>query len=65
MSGSELTEDEVEGIRSGANPDLTVQQVAALMVVFGLKPSYLVDRKEPGALERSCLSAFLTRRGAR
>jgi hypothetical protein len=44
MSASELTEDEVEGIRSGANPDLTVQQVAALMVVFGLEPSYLVDR---------------------
>jgi hypothetical protein len=58
MSASELTEDEVEEIRSGANPDLTVQQVAALMVVFGLEPSYLVDRKVPPSPDAELLEGL-------
>jgi hypothetical protein len=58
MSSSELMEDEVEGIRSGAIPDPTVQQVAALMAVFGLEPSYLVNRKEPPSLDAELLEGF-------
>ena len=44
LSAGDLTEDEVEGIRTGAIPDPTVGQVAALAAVFGMPPSYLVDR---------------------
>ena len=47
MSAGVLTEEEVEGMRTGAIADPTVGQVAALAAVFGVEPSYLVDRKEP------------------
>jgi hypothetical protein len=47
MSAGGLTEEEVEGIRSGKISDPTVGQAAALASAFGLEPSYLVDRKEP------------------
>ncbi len=40
--------EEAEGIRSGAISDPTVGQVAALVAVFGVGSSYLVDRE--GAL---------------
>ena len=45
MSAGGLTE-EVEAIRRGKITDPTVGQVAALAAVFGVEPSYLVDRKE-------------------
>jgi hypothetical protein len=51
MSAGGLTEEEVQGIRSGAIPDPTVGQVAALAGAFGVEPSYLVDRKEPSSLD--------------
>jgi hypothetical protein len=51
MSAGGLTEEEVQGIRSGAIPDPTVGQVAALAGAFGVEPSYLVDRKEPPSLD--------------
>jgi hypothetical protein len=44
MSVGALTEEVVEGIRTGAISDPTVGQVAALAVVFGVEPSCLVDR---------------------
>ena len=44
MSAGVLTEGEVEGIRTGKISDPTVSQVAALAAVFGVAPSYLVDR---------------------
>ena len=44
MSAGVLTEEDVRGIRSGAIPDPTLGQVAALAAVFGEPPSYLVDR---------------------
>jgi hypothetical protein len=37
----------VKGIRSGANGDPTVSHVTALAGVFGVEPSYLLDRGEP------------------
>ena len=46
MSAGSFTEQEVQGIRAGAIPDPTVGQVAALAAVFGVEPSYLVDRRE-------------------
>ena len=52
MSAGVLTEEEVEGIRTGRIADPTVGQVAALAAVFGVEPSYLVDRgKEPSVLD--------------
>jgi transcriptional regulator with XRE-family HTH domain len=45
MSAGDLAEEEVEGIRSGRITDPTVGHVAALAAVFGVEPSYLVDRK--------------------
>jgi hypothetical protein len=47
MSAGGLTEEEVEGMRTGKVPDPTVGQVAALAAVFGVEPSFLVDRGEP------------------
>ena len=44
MSAGGLTEQEVEGIRTGRIADPTVGQVAVLAAVFGVPTSYLVDR---------------------
>jgi transcriptional regulator with XRE-family HTH domain len=40
----ELSEENIEGLRTGAIADPTVGQVAAMAGVFGVEPSYLVDR---------------------
>jgi transcriptional regulator with XRE-family HTH domain len=58
MSVGGLTEEEVEGIRSGVIPDPTVGQVAALAAAFGIEPSYLVDRKEPPPLDAELLEGL-------
>jgi transcriptional regulator with XRE-family HTH domain len=42
-----LSEGDVEGIRTGAIGDPTVGQVAAMAGVFGVEPSFLLDRGEP------------------
>ena len=47
MTLGDLSEEEVEGIRTRAIGDPTVSQVAALAGVFGVEPSYLLDRGEP------------------
>jgi hypothetical protein len=44
MTLGDLSEEEVERIRTGAVSDPTVGQVAALASVFGVEPSYLLDR---------------------
>ena len=44
MSAGEITEEEVEGIRTGKIADTTVGLVAAPAAVFGVPPSYLKDR---------------------
>jgi transcriptional regulator with XRE-family HTH domain len=41
-----LSEEDVEKIRTGTVSDPTVSQVAALAGVFGVEPSYLLDRGE-------------------
>jgi len=47
MTLGHLSEEDVKGIRSGANGDPTVSQVTALANVFGVEPSYLLDRGSP------------------
>jgi transcriptional regulator with XRE-family HTH domain len=47
MTLGALSEEEVERIRTGAVSDPTVSQIAALASVFGVEPSYLLDRGEP------------------
>jgi hypothetical protein len=44
MSTGEITEEEVEGIRTGKFADPSVSRVAALAAVFGVPPSYVLDR---------------------
>src|SRR5215211_9419287 len=51
MTLGDLSEEDVERIRSGAIADPTVSQVAALAGVFGVEPSYLLDRGEPSLLD--------------
>jgi hypothetical protein len=58
MSVGELTEEEIEGIRTGTISDLTLKQVAALAAAFGVEPSYLVDRKEPPPLDAELLEGL-------
>jgi transcriptional regulator with XRE-family HTH domain len=53
----DLSEEDVEGIRMGSVPDPTVGQVAALAGVFGVEPSYLLDRGEP-ALDGELVEAL-------
>jgi hypothetical protein len=43
MSLGELTEEDVEGIRSGSVTDPPLSHVLALARAFGVEPSYLVD----------------------
>jgi transcriptional regulator with XRE-family HTH domain len=58
MTLGDLSEEEVEGIRTGATPDPTVGQVAALAAVFGVEPSYLVNRREPPLLDEELVQAL-------
>jgi transcriptional regulator with XRE-family HTH domain len=44
MSVGEITEEEVEGIRSGKIADPSVGRVASLAAVFGVPPSYVLDQ---------------------
>ena len=47
MTLGDLSEEDVEGIRTGSIADPTVGQVVALTGVFGVEPSFLMDRGEP------------------
>jgi transcriptional regulator with XRE-family HTH domain len=58
MSAGGLTEEEVEGIRSGRIADPTVGLVVALAAVFGVPPSYLLDRKGPPPLDAELLEGM-------
>jgi transcriptional regulator with XRE-family HTH domain len=53
----DLTEAEVEKIRSGATPDPSVDQVVALAEVFGVHPSYFLDGgSKPPILDREAMA---------
>ena len=58
MSAGDLTEEEVERIRTGRISDPTVGQVAALAAVFGVEPSYLVGRKGSPPLDAELLEGL-------
>jgi transcriptional regulator with XRE-family HTH domain len=58
MSAGGLTEEEVEAIRTGRVSDPTVGQVAALAAVFGVEPSYLVDREGAPPLDAELLGGL-------
>jgi transcriptional regulator with XRE-family HTH domain len=58
MTLGDLSEEEVDRIRTGAVIDPTVGQVAALAGVFGVEPSYLLDREEPSLLDEELVQAL-------
>jgi transcriptional regulator with XRE-family HTH domain len=58
MTLGDLSEEEVERIRTGAESDPTVGQLAALASVFGVEPSYLLDRGEPSLLDEELVQAL-------
>jgi transcriptional regulator with XRE-family HTH domain len=71
MTLGDLSEEDVEGVRTGSISDPTVGHVVALARVFGVEPSYLLDRGEP-SLDAELVEALrddtvraITREGAR
>ena len=58
MTLGDLSEEDVERIRTGAVNDPTVGQVAALASVFGVEPSHLLDRGEPALLDEELVQAL-------
>src|SRR5215213_633564 len=58
MTLGDLSEEDVQRIRTGAISDPTVGQVAALASVFGVESSYLLDRGEPPLLEKELVQAL-------
>jgi transcriptional regulator with XRE-family HTH domain len=58
MTLGDLSEEEVESIRTGAARDPSVGQVVALASVFGVEPSYLLDRGEPSLLDEELVQAL-------
>jgi hypothetical protein len=58
MTLGDLSEEDVESIRTGADSDPTVGQVAALVSVFGVEPSYLLGRGEPSLLDEELVKAL-------
>ena len=60
MTLGDLSEEDVERIRTGDVSDPSVGQVAALAGVFGVEPSYLLDRGEP-LFDRELVEALRNR----
>jgi transcriptional regulator with XRE-family HTH domain len=58
MTLGDLSEEDVEKIRTGALSDPTVGQVAALASVVGVEPSYFLDRGEPPLLDEELVQAL-------
>jgi transcriptional regulator with XRE-family HTH domain len=58
MTLGDLSEEDVEKIRTGAISDPTVGQIAALVSVFGVEPSYLLDRRDPSLLDEELVQAL-------
>jgi transcriptional regulator with XRE-family HTH domain len=58
MTLGDLSKEDVEKIRTGAVSDPTVGQVAALASVFGVEPSYLLDRGKPSLLDEELVQAL-------
>jgi transcriptional regulator with XRE-family HTH domain len=58
MTLGDISEEDVEKIRTGAISDPTVGQVAALSGVFGVEPSYLLDRGQSPLLDEELVQAL-------
>jgi transcriptional regulator with XRE-family HTH domain len=59
MTLGDLTEEDVEGIRTGALENPTMRQVVALAEAFGVHPSYFLDTgSEPALLGEQELDAL-------
>jgi hypothetical protein len=58
MTLGDLSEEDVEGIRTGSIPDPRSGQVVALAGVFGVEPSYLLDRGEPPLLDNDLMAVL-------
>jgi transcriptional regulator with XRE-family HTH domain len=58
MTLGDLSEEEVERIRTGAISDPTVGQLGALASVFGVEFSYLLDRGQPSLLDEELVQAL-------
>jgi len=58
MTLSDLSAEGVERIRTGAKTEPSVGQVAALARVFGVEPSYLLDKEEPSLLDEELVQAL-------
>ena len=58
MKLGDLSEEDVERIRTGAIRDPTVGQVAALASVFGVESSYLLDQRKPSLLDEELVEAL-------
>jgi transcriptional regulator with XRE-family HTH domain len=58
MTLGDLSEEDVEKIRTGALGDPSVGQVAALASVFGVEPSYLLDRGGSSLLDEELVQAL-------
>jgi transcriptional regulator with XRE-family HTH domain len=56
---SDLTEEEVEGIRTGTSANPSVTQIIVLADVFGIHTSYFIDRrKKPPIINREAMEAL-------
>jgi len=63
MSLGDLSEDEVEGIGTGAIENPAISQVVALAEAFGVHPSYFLETgKKPAVLGEQEMSALGDRR---
>jgi transcriptional regulator with XRE-family HTH domain len=58
MTLGELSEEDVERMRTGAVSDPSVGQVAALASVFGVETSYFLDRRERPLLDEELVQAL-------
>ena len=58
MTLGDLAEEDVEKIRTGSVSDPTVGQVVAMAGVFGVEPSYLLDRGQPSLLDDELVQAL-------
>jgi len=58
MTLGDLSEEDVERIRTGAISDPTVGQIVALAGVFGVETSYLLDRGELSLLDEELVQAL-------
>jgi len=58
MTLGDLSEEDVQRIRTGAISDPTVGQVAALASVFGVESSYLLDKRKPSLLDEELVQAL-------